>query len=84
MGVLEEFAKLENVYPQPKFFGFILYFLVVLLSLLSVFIGCATSAPDGTSPQGYSRVFALVCRLNFAVNQLYNFSLSFLSYQEYR
>jgi hypothetical protein len=25
-----------------------------------IFIGCATSAPDGSSPQGYSRIFSSI------------------------
>ena len=29
------------------------------------FIGHANSVPDGSSPRGYSQVFALGCRLNF-------------------
>jgi hypothetical protein len=33
------------------------------LSFLS-FIGCATSAPDGSSPQGYGRVLVVNHRLN--------------------
>jgi hypothetical protein len=58
------FAKLKNVCPQPKFYGFILYCLVVLLSLLSIFIGCTTSAPDGSSPRSYEQMLVFDHRLS--------------------
>jgi hypothetical protein len=41
-------------------------------SMLSIIIGCTTSAPDGSSPRGYSRNFSGIgskytyCRLNFS------------------
>jgi hypothetical protein len=51
------------------------YHLVAILSTFhfSIFIGCAASAPDGSSPRGYSQVFILGCRLMFLsfLNQLH-------------
>jgi hypothetical protein len=56
-----------SLFYRPPFLPFLfLYFSLFLLTVPSLFhfIGCATSAPDGSSPRGYDQVFALYCRLN--------------------
>jgi hypothetical protein len=79
MGVHDELCVTRRCTMKILRLQFYIVLLISLLSSSSYFIGCTTSAPDGSSPRVYSRVFALgcTCRLNFSYfDQLCIFFLS--------
>jgi hypothetical protein len=69
--------------PQPKFVESILYYLDIATPLSSIFIGCAISAPDESSPESKAESLHSGVGSTFPINQLCIFSLFVSSYQQY-